>query len=115
MAPEIRGDPTCKPSSAVDIFSLGKVLVFVANGQGPGARTEDEMAPRTELLEEWSETIHACLKHEAHRRPTAMVVHDRLLGGSGHGDMERPSQQPGIFRSESPLNKRTNSRTSHSL
>eukprot|EP00972_Heterocapsa_arctica_P067268 9927485-Heterocapsa_arctica.AAC.1 len=77
MAPEIRGDPNCKPSAARNIFSLGKVLVFVANyWQSLGARTEDEVSPRTELLEEWSETIHACLNYEVHRRPTAMVVHD---------------------------------------
>lgn len=66
-APEV-GRSGVKASPAVDIFSLGRILMFLA-----GAR------PGVTMPEPWRETVSECTSQEPHDRPKAEDIYEKLF------------------------------------
>jgi len=110
LAPEIiKLRETYQPSPSCDIFSLGRLLFFVASGRKPLAsiRPKKLMAivlegreppslswrPSTELLQMQECLIQRCTTHEARDRPTAAGVYEllhELAPPEGRGCVSRP-------------------------
>ena len=80
MAPEVRSNPDAKPSPAIDIFSFGKLFVYMTTAESQGASKSDTRIVAETFLEKWDRVITMCLDDDSLNRPTATSVHAELWG-----------------------------------
>jgi len=116
MAPEIvRNTTDYRPRSSHDIFSLGRLLFYMASGRRPlKSMTDKEIVslaregrlppvmwhPATALLAVWRATAESCMSEEPRDRPPVQEVHDFLENNQVRRTREdtppTPTRQPKV-------------------
>mmetsp|Transcript_83093 Transcript_83093/g.214082 ORF Transcript_83093/g.214082 Transcript_83093/m.214082 type:complete len:148 (-) Transcript_83093:140-583(-) len=86
MAPELLTSRSNPAGPSVDVFSLGKVLFFVASGGHTKSghstlqpASQLSWLPSSVLLESWGDVINACIAYESRDRPTMSDVYGALF------------------------------------
>mmetsp|Transcript_42896 Transcript_42896/g.127127 ORF Transcript_42896/g.127127 Transcript_42896/m.127127 type:complete len:698 (+) Transcript_42896:35-2128(+) len=77
-APEVQTGASIRTSTAVDMFALGRLLMYQAYGQNPGKKA-GKAAAFTVVPEQWRSVIEACTRFNPRERPTAVEVYHQLF------------------------------------